>query len=63
MGIEESKVWINFDKYGNSSSASVGLSLSEAFSAGALKKGDRVLMMAMGAGYHIGMASIKWGLE
>ncbi len=60
MGIDESKVWINFDRYGNSSSASVGLSLSEAIQSGSIKDGQRVLMMAMGAGYHIGMASIVW---
>jgi 3-oxoacyl-[acyl-carrier-protein] synthase III len=60
MGIDEEKVWINFDRYGNSSSASVGLSFSEAIQSGKVKNGDRILMMAMGAGYHIGMASIKW---
>lgn len=59
MGIEESKVWINFPQYGNSSSASVGISLSEA--SGQIKDGERVLLMAMGAGYHIGLASILWG--
>lgn len=60
MGIAEEKVWINFDRYGNSSSASVGLSLSEAIHTGAVKKNDNILMMAMGAGYHIGMASLTW---
>ncbi|MCO4793040.1 MAG: ketoacyl-ACP synthase III [Bacteriovoracaceae bacterium] len=63
MGISESKVWINFDKYGNSSSASVGLSLSEAIKSGSIKNGERILIMAMGAGYHIGIASILWGQE
>ena len=63
LGIPEKKAWINFDKYGNSSSASAGVSLSDAYSQGAIKKGSRVLFLAMGAGYHLGITSIRWGLD
>lgn len=61
LGIPEEKAVINFPKYGNSSSASVGVSLSEYIQSSEFSSNQRVLLMAMGAGYHIGMASIKWG--
>ena len=60
LGISEDKVHINFPEYGNSSSASVGVSLSEYIQNKDFASEPRVLIMAMGAGYHIGMASIKW---
>ena len=63
MNIPLEKAWINFEHYGNSASASAGVSLSHAYSEGAIKKGDRVLLMAMGAGYHLGIVSIIWGLD
>ncbi len=63
LGVPLEKLWINFDKYGNSSSASVGVSLSESYEKGALKKGQKVLLVAMGAGYHCGISSIIWGLD
>ena len=63
MGVPVEKAWVNFEKYGNSSSASAGVSLSDAYQNGALKKGDRILLMSMGAGYHLGLVSIVWGLD
>ncbi len=62
LGIPLEKAWINFETFGNSSSASAGVSLSHAYNKGVIKKGDRVLMMAMGAGYHLGLVSIRWGI-
>ena len=59
-GIDFEKTWSNFFKYGNTSGASMGIALSEAHEMGKIKSGQRVLMMAMGAGYHIGMASLVW---
>ncbi len=61
LGISEDKTWVNFDRYGNTSSASMGIALAEAHELGKIKKGNRVLVMAMGAGFHVGMASIIWG--
>jgi 3-oxoacyl-[acyl-carrier-protein] synthase-3 len=62
LGISSDKTWVNFDHFGNTSSASMGIALAEAQELGKIKKGDRVLVMAMGAGFHVGMASIKWGI-
>ena len=44
------KFVVNIEKYGNTSAASVGLALDEALSAGRIRKGDKVLMCAFGAG-------------
>jgi 3-oxoacyl-[acyl-carrier-protein] synthase-3 len=44
------KFVVNIEKYGNTSAASVGLALDEALSVGRIRKGDKVLMCAFGAG-------------
>lgn len=54
------KCWINLDKYGNTSAASVPISLDEAHRAGRLKRGDVVLLMAIGAGMTWGSAVVRW---
>ena len=63
MEIPEEKTWINFETVGNTASASMGISLSQAYAAKKFKKGERVLVLAMGAGYHLAFASIIWGLD
>jgi len=59
-GIPLSKCWINLDRYGNTSSASLPISIDEASRAGSLKEGDVVLMMAIGAGITWGSAIARW---
>lgn len=63
LGLSEEQTHINFDKFGNTSSASMGIALAEAIELGKIKTGDRVMMLAMGAGYHIGVSSMTWGGE
>lgn len=60
VGIPRSKCWINLDRYGNTSSASLPLSLDEAHRAGRLKRGDLIAMMAIGAGMAWGSALMRW---
>jgi len=50
LGIPISKMFINLDRYGNTSAGSVPIALDEAIRAGRLKTGDRILMMAFGGG-------------
>jgi 3-oxoacyl-[acyl-carrier-protein] synthase-3 len=50
LDLPEDKVLVNIDRYGNTSSASVGICLDEARRDGRVKEGDLVLMLAMGAG-------------
>ncbi len=60
LGIPREKCWLNIDRYGNTSSASLPISLDEANRAGRLKPGDLVAMMAIGAGMAWGSALVRW---
>jgi 3-oxoacyl-[acyl-carrier-protein] synthase-3 len=54
------KCWLNIAKYGNTSSASLPMTLDEAQRAGRLKKGDLLAMIALGAGMAWGSAMVRW---
>jgi 3-oxoacyl-[acyl-carrier-protein] synthase III len=60
LGIPREKCWLNIDRYGNTSSASLPISLDEANRAGMLKQGDLIAMMAIGAGMAWGSALLRW---
>ena len=60
LGLGEDKFYINIQKYGNTSAASVGIALTEAFEAGRIKEGDYVLLTAFGAGLTWGSTLIKF---
>ncbi len=50
-GIPMDKVYVNVDRYGNTSSASVPIALEEALASGRIKEGMNVLLVAFGAGF------------
>jgi 3-oxoacyl-[acyl-carrier-protein] synthase III len=54
------KVYVNVDRYGNMSSATVPVALDEAIEEGRIKRGDHVLMVAFGAGFTWGSAVLRW---
>jgi 3-oxoacyl-[acyl-carrier-protein] synthase-3 len=60
LGIEKERVFVNVDRYGNTSSASIPLALCEARQEGRLKDGTLVLMTGMGAGLTWGSSVITW---
>lgn len=60
LGLDEKKVYVNIQRYGNMSSASLAIALSEAVQEGRIKKGDIVLLDAFGAGLLWGACVIKW---
>ncbi|HVW55879.1 MAG TPA: beta-ketoacyl-ACP synthase III [Rhizobiaceae bacterium] len=60
LGIAEEKVVITVDKHGNTSAASVPLALSVAVSDGRIRKGDLVLLEAMGGGFTWGAVLLRW---
>ena len=60
VGIPTDKTYLNIEKYGNTSAASVPMALVEAIAAGRIKPGDRLLMAAFGAGYTAGAAVVEW---
>ena len=59
-GIPMSKVMVNVDRYGNTSSASIPLALDQALSEGRVGTGAVVLLVAFGAGFTWGSAVIRW---
>ena len=54
------RVFLNLDRYGNTSAASIPLALSEAVAAGKIKSGDNILMVAFGGGLSWGGAVVEW---
>ena len=55
-----SKVAVNLEKYGNTSSASIPIALDEVVQHGRIKKNDYVLLEAFGSGLTWASALIKW---
>ena len=60
LGLASERVFMNIDRYGNTSSASIPLCLAEARDQGLLEDGTRVLMSAVGAGLTWGSAYMTW---
>jgi 3-oxoacyl-[acyl-carrier-protein] synthase III len=60
LGLPDEKVMVNIDRYANTTAATIPLGLSDAVAEGRLKKGDLVLLMAVGAGYTTGSVLLRW---
>ncbi len=60
LGLEDSKVLVNIDKYGNTTGGTIPLGLRDAVEQGRLRKGDLVLLAAVGAGYTTGGLLMRW---
>ncbi len=60
LNMSEDRVIINIEKYGNTSSGTIPLAMQAALDQGKLKKGDLVLLGAMGAGFTVGAALLRW---
>ncbi len=60
LGVDDSKVLVNIDRYGNTTAATIPLGLVDAVEQGRLKKGDLVLLIAVGAGYTTGAVLMRW---
>ncbi|MEQ8953068.1 MAG: ketoacyl-ACP synthase III [Gammaproteobacteria bacterium] len=61
VGIDENKVFINVQKYGNTSAGTIPVALAEALEQGLVKPGDYLLTASFGAGLTWGAGLIKWG--
>ena len=62
-GLPREKVYVNVERYGNTSAASVPLALCEAFDEGRIQPGDTLAMVAFGAGLTWASAIFKLGVE
>ena len=60
LGIEESRVLVNVDRYGNTGSATVPLGLWEAYEHKRIRPGDLVMLTAFGAGFHWASAALQF---
>lgn len=60
LGAREDQVFVNLQKYGNTSAASVAVALDEALSSGKIKRGDKILIIAFGAGLTWGATVLEW---
>jgi 3-oxoacyl-[acyl-carrier-protein] synthase-3 len=63
LGIPEERVAVNVDRYGNTSSGSIPLALSDVVCEGRVAPGDVVLMTGMGAGLTWGSGVMEWTME
>jgi 3-oxoacyl-[acyl-carrier-protein] synthase-3 len=54
------KIYVNLDRYGNTSAASVPIALAEAVNEGRVQVGDNVTIVAFGAGFTSGAVTIEW---
>ncbi len=61
LGISPDKVFLNLQKYGNTSAASIPLALVEAYEEGRIKEGDHVCMVSFGAGLTWASTIVQWG--
>jgi len=60
LGLDESKVMINIEDYGNTTAGTIPLALDDAIRQGRLKKGDLVLLASVGAGFTVGSVLLRW---
>ncbi len=60
LDIAEERVYVNVDRFGNTSAASIGICLDELFRSGRLKHGDYVLLTAFGGGLTWGSMLLRW---
>ncbi|MEO5885726.1 MAG: beta-ketoacyl-ACP synthase III [Candidatus Limnocylindrales bacterium] len=54
------RMYVNLDRYGNTSAASVPIALAEAVNEGRVKVGDHIVIVAFGAGFTSGAVTIEW---
>jgi 3-oxoacyl-[acyl-carrier-protein] synthase-3 len=60
LGLDDSKVLVNIDRFGNTTAATIPLGLVDAVEQKRLRKGDLVLLIAVGAGYTTGAVLLRW---
>ncbi len=60
LGAQTGQLFVNLEKYGNTSAASVAIALDEAVQSGRIQRGDLILLVVFGAGLTWGAAVIEW---
>ena len=60
LGVDDSKILINIDHFGNTTAATIPLGLMDALGEKRLRRGDLVLLISVGAGYTTGAMLLRW---
>lgn len=60
LGVPEERTFINLDKYGNTSAATIPVCLDEANRSGRIQRGDILLLVAFGGGFTWASSVIRW---
>jgi 3-oxoacyl-[acyl-carrier-protein] synthase-3 len=60
LAVPNDRVFVNLDKYGNTSAAAVAIALDEANRSGAFKRGEHIVLVVFGAGLTWAAAAIRW---
>jgi len=58
--LSDDQVYNNIQKYGNTTAASIPIALTEAWEAGKVKEGDKLVLAAFGSGFTWGSVMINW---
>ena len=61
LGIDPAKAFVNIERYGNTSAASIPVALAEAVASGRINDGDLVMLSGFGAGMTWGTVLLRWG--
>ncbi len=61
LNLSMDKVWVNLDRYGNTSAASIPIAMVEAEGAGKLAEGDNLVLVAFGGGLAWAASAVRWG--
>ena len=62
LGLPQEKIVINIERFGNTTAATIPLALNDALIDGRIKRGDRVLLASVGAGFTAGAVLMRWGI-
>ena len=62
LNVPIEQFFINLDRYGNTSAATIPIAITEAAATGRLQQGDIVLLTAFGGGLTWGSAVVRWGI-
>jgi len=60
LGLPMERMFVNLDRFGNTSAASVPIALAEAVDSGRVQVGDRIVIVAFGAGLASGAVALQW---
>jgi 3-oxoacyl-[acyl-carrier-protein] synthase-3 len=63
LDLDREKVWVNLDRYGNTSAASIPIALCEAQASGQLSDGNNIVFVAFGGGLAWAAGVVRWGVK